>query len=215
MAMPANWHSEFAKVISCQHCTQVTDRNLKRDACEDVPQPGYIGSRYHQTRLLLVGQNPGKPGNLAAADRPYTEALRALRDEPTPQLYASLSKVLRDFIPQWPVHGHYFPLSECGLTLEDIAYCNIVRCRTEENRAPNQLLAMQCLSQHFARWIDLLAPKFVVFVGKWAWQQGRSTLDKAGIPYDFMNRQRSLSTLEREANRIRVIQQVRSHCTGR
>ena len=110
--------------------TTATDRHLLRDAEEHVPQPGYIGSNYDARRVLLVGQNPAIPGVLAAADLPYTAALRPLRDEPSVARYRELSSVLESFVPRWPVHGSYFPLQECGLTLQDIAHCNIVRCRT-------------------------------------------------------------------------------------
>ena len=129
------------------------------------------------------------PNSLAVPDRPYTVALRALRDEPTPQRHKELNAVLRGFIPQWHVHGNYFPLADSGLTLEDIAYCNIVRCRTSYDNKPGKLLTSQCIDEHFVRWLDLLHPKVIVFVGKWAWRQGKSAVDTKGIPCAFMNRQ--------------------------
>jgi hypothetical protein len=97
---------EFAMMIKCSRCSKATDKNLLRDAGENVPQPGYIGPAYDRTRLLLVGQNPAVPPiQLVKRDKFYTAALRALRDDPTEQNYASLQSVLRDFIPTWPVHG--------------------------------------------------------------------------------------------------------------
>jgi hypothetical protein len=213
MSTPVEWrHIEFKRVIACDHCTSATDKNLLRDDGENVPQPGYIGSRYRKSRVLLVGQNPGAPKSLAEPeDRLYTAALRALRDEPTEQRYKELSAVLRTFIPQWHVHNNYFPLAESGLTLEDIAYCNAVRCRTLSNAAPNDKLARKCIDSHFVRWLDLLSPKVVVFVGKWAWRQGRTAVGDKDIPCAFMNRQRSLSEEERLANRAEVVALVRQH----
>ena len=212
MNAPAEWrHTEFARVVSCTRCTYATDQNLLRDDGEHVPQPGYIGPHYRNSRVLLVGQNPATPKSLTVPDRPYTAALRALRDEPTPQRYKDLNAVLRDFIPQWHVHGNYFPLAESGLTLEDIAYCNIVRCRTSNDAKPSELLTTQCIDEHFIRWLDLLRPKVIVFVGKWAWRQGKSAVDTKGIPCAFMNRQRSLSQTERIANRAQVAALVRQH----
>lgn len=205
-----SWSQEFAHVIGCDHCSSTTDRNLLRDDVENVPQPGWVGGNYERTRLLLVGQNPGTPKSLAAADLPYTKALRDLRDNTTDFQYQDLVAVLRSFIPQWPVHGNYFPLAESGLTLEDIAYCNIVRCRTQADTSPGAKLVANCVSQHFSRWLELLKPQAVVFIGKWAAERGGTVVEAAGIPYRFMNRQRSLSSIERTENRNAVVQFVRT-----
>ena len=152
------WHIEFAKVISCAKCSKATDRNLMRDSDEHVPQPGYIGKGYGATGLLLIGQNPGLPNeSLAREDRMHTAALRALRDSPTEQEYARLQVILNCVIPTWPVHNNHFPLRECGLNLEDIAYLNLVRCRTGE-KAPNTSTVEQCRRTHFEPWLEKLNP---------------------------------------------------------
>jgi hypothetical protein len=210
MTTPISWHAEFARVIACARCTTSTDRNLLRDDVENVPQPGYVGANYENSRVLLVGQNPGIPKTLAVQDLPYTAALRSLRDEPNAERYEQLTAVLNEFIPQWPVHGNYFPLRECGLTLSDIAYCNVVRCRTISNRAPGKYLSDACLSQHFNHWLQLLQPRVVVFIGKWASERGAAQVVAAGIPHEFINRQRSLSSVERAANRQAVVKLVRA-----
>lgn len=210
MNTPLAWHTEFAKVIACTKCTADTCRDLLRDCNDNVPQPGYVGPAYSGTRVLLVGQNPGTR-KLAreSLDRTYAAALRALRDEPTPQRYAELSAILRGFIPHWPVTNNYFPLDECGLTLDDIAYCNIIRCRTIGDRKPNQELARRCVSEHFVNWLRWLAPRVVIFIGKWAWEHGHVAVADAGIPFSYMNRQRSLSSIDRSMNRAEVIALVR------
>jgi len=209
MTNQASWPSEFAAVVACERCSVSTDRRLLRDPLENVPQPGFIGDNYPSRRVLLIGQNPGTPKSRLAADMPYTAALRALRDDPTEGPYQHLRKVLKTFIPQWPVHGNYFPLSECGLTLEDIAYCNVVRCRTTKDAMPSDHTARTCSQSHLARWVSLLAPRVVVFIGKWAFERGHSIVDRHGIPCDYMNRQRSLSSEARLENRERVSELVR------
>jgi uracil-DNA glycosylase len=204
-----NWPREFAAVIGCERCSSATDRGLLRDHQENVPQPGFIGDNYWSRRVLLVGQNPGTPKSRLAADMPYTAALRSLREQPTEKNYEHLRKVLRDFIPKWPVHGNYFPLAEAGLALDDIAYCNVVRCRTSADGRPSDATAQTCAQNHLARWILLLSPHVVVFIGKWAFERGRSIVEKHGVPCDFMNRQRSLSSEVRSENRQRVASLVR------
>lgn len=209
--MPSSiaWHAEFARVIACTSCTSSTDRNLLRDHTEHVPQPGYVGANYNKSRVLLVGQNPGiRKTRRAVQDLQYTVALCSLRDEPIAQRYEKLTVVLEDFIPQWPVHGNYFPLRECGLTLSDIAYFNVVRCRTRNDRAPGKHLSDVCLSEHFGRWLHLLQPRVVVFIGKWAAKRGAAQVVAEGIPYEYMNRQRSLSSVKRTENREAVVKLV-------
>jgi len=212
MPTPIAWHAEFARVIACTSCTSSKDRNLLRDDTDNLPQPGYVGADYNKIRVLLVGQNPGtRKTRRADQDRQYTAALRSLRDEPIAQRYEKLSVVLDDFIPQWPVHGNYFPLRDCGLTLSDIAYFNLVRCRTRNDLAPSRYLSDMCLSQHFGRWLHLLQPRVVVFIGKWAAARGRAEVVAQGIPYAYMNRQRSLSSVKRKENRDSVVNLVRAN----
>lgn len=211
MTPPIKWHTEFAKIITCANCTRSTCRHILRNRDENIPQPGYIGARYVESLVLLVGQNPGTPKSLEVQDRPYTASLRALRDTPTPQRYAELSAVLKHFIPQWPVTNKYFPLSECKLSLEDISYCNVIRCRTDSDRKPNQLLAQECIKEHFVNWLHMLSPNVVIFIGKWAWEQGHNAVDELGIPCLYMNRQRNLPADKRAANRNEVAALVRKY----
>lgn len=207
---PMNWPAEFARVISCTACSRSTDRNILRDADENIAQPGYIGRNYWNHRVALVGQNPGTPKTLERQDRRYTSVLRGLRDTPSDVSYQELHKVLQDFIPQWPVHGNYFPLAESGLSLQDIAYFNVVRCRTRGDAKPGVNTVNSCLDNHFGRWLDSLAPRVVVFIGKWAADHASDEVGRRGIPFGFMNRQRSLSSLERDQNRRAVVQLVRA-----
>jgi len=188
-----DWTAEFAQIISCTRCDKFTCRNILRDTEENVPQPGFIGTRFQEKRILLVGQNPGVPNNsLAIRDRIYTAALRRVLDQKSVESLAQLQEVLSKFIPSWPVHGNYFPLQESGLALDEIAYCNIARCRTEGNKEPSLRMASNCADSHFSRWLDLLNPRAIVFVGKWGHSQGAHLADERHIPCDFMNRDRNL-----------------------
>jgi len=90
MSTSTNWAVEFAKIIACQACDSHTDRNLLRDADENVPQPGYIGSNYWSHRVLFIGKNPGTPKSLADPDKPHTRALRQLMDDPNQGNYQAL-----------------------------------------------------------------------------------------------------------------------------
>ncbi len=202
----------FADVTRCTQCDSSTFGRLLRDEGESIPQPGYVGKRYEQKRVLLVGQNPGRPNpskpNLVARDRAYTALLRKHAEAQSPESFLALIAELEDFIPDWPVHGSYFPLEECGLHLDEIAYTNIVRCRTQGDAAPGQRLVANCSRSHLWPFVELLEPVVVIFIGKWASDQFAQTLQSKGIPSAYMNRMRSLSTEEREENRRSVSELV-------
>ena len=205
-----NWPAEFARVISCTTCSHATDRKILRDEGENVPQPGFIGANYWKHRVVLIGQNPGTSKTLKVPDKPYTAALRRLRESPTEAYYHELQTVLGAFIPQWPVHGNYFPLAECDLSLQDIAYFNVVRCRTQSDAMPGSSTVNNCINTHLGHWLDNLTPRVVIFIGKWASDRASQEVERRGIPFAFMNRQRSLSSLERVQNREAVVQLIRA-----
>jgi uracil-DNA glycosylase len=201
--------AEFAAVINCSRCNSATSAKLLRDEQENVPQPGFVGANYYRKRVALAGQNPGLcPPRLAIRDARYTAALRAVRDRPSPETMAELNQVLLDFVPEWPVAGNYFPLRECNLQLDEIAYFNVVRCRTTGNSVPGSYVVSNCLS-HFERWLDQLKPRVLVFIGKWGHDAAAELATSRRIPVTFMNRDRSLSSYERSRNRQEVVDLVR------
>ena len=205
----------FAEVIRCDHCARQGFPKLLRDDEFDLPQPGYVGSNYANTRVLLVSQNPGvSPDRFNAQDKDYAAALIAVRDNPTAAAYNDLKAVLDRIIPTWPYFKNYFPLAECGLGLDDIAFFDTVRCRTVGNATPGRRLARACIGNHFARWLDWLQPRVVVFTVKWAHDNTAHLLNHRGIPNGFINRRRSLSNIERQANRAEVAALVRGVLHG-
>jgi hypothetical protein len=148
---------------------------------------------------------------MSQLDVAYTAALRALRDDPAGTTYVALSEHLRSYVQQWPVHNAYFPLAECGLTLDQIAYFNVVRCRTKGDAAPGAKMTAACIREYFDRWILMLQPRVVIFIGKWAAKMAGTVLDAHGIPHSFINRLRNFDCAAREANRAEVAALVRSH----
>ena len=200
--------TELARIVTCEECVRRGDRTILRDDTFNLPQPGYVGPEYRRTRVLLVGQNPGvSTPEFRERDEHYAAALRGVRDAPSNGTVTALQDVLEDIVPGWPVARH-FPLADCGLRLRDIAYCNLVRCRTSGNAGPSTLMVRNCLD-HFGRWLDWLQPAIVVCIGKWAHDRTAEELDRRGIPHAFINRQRNLSAAERQTNRGEVVELVR------
>lgn len=201
----------FAEVVQCDRCVAAGEAKILHDRRFHVPQPGYIGRNFAGARVLLVGQNPGvSPERFRDQDQRYANALNALTDDPSDACMAPLQRLLEEIIPTWPVSGSYFPLQECGLRLQDIAYVNLVRCRTTGNAMPSSTMTERCKQLHFAGWLDWLEPRVVVCVGKWAHDQIAGLLDTRGIQHAFVNRMRSLSSAERQANVAEVVGVVRA-----
>lgn len=207
----------FADVVKCDRCSATRFPELLRDSGENVPQPGFVGRDYERTCVMFVGANPGvsrKSGPKARVDAEYTSALRAFRDSPNEVGYRHLDDTIRRVLPQWSVYRQYFPLAESRLELEQIAYCNLVRCRTVGNTDPSTDLFGECICRHFRAWLDLLDPRFVVFIGKKAQQYGESEIRRRHIPFDTINRSRRWSRAMRANNRTDVGNRVREALDG-
>lgn len=199
---------DFARVIRCTLCTTATDAALARTE-RDVPQPGFVGVNYAAHRVLLVGQNPGQPKTSRLRDEPYMEALRELGRTPSPATHAHYATTVRAYAEHWPITRAHFPLARCGLTLDDIAYCNIVRCRTVADAAPGPRVMGTCVVTHFEHWLGRLAPRLVVFIGRWAADRGAAACVRNDIEFVWLSRQRNLPTEAREAGIADVVGAVR------
>lgn len=197
----------------CDVCSKAGDAKILRDNSFNVPQPGYVGSRYKTGGVLLVGQNPGCcPESKRERDHIYADALKRVRDIPSLENYESLKDLLKEYIETWPVHSSYFPLEECGMSLSEIAYFNLVRCRTHDNAPPSRGMIKNCLDRHLTEWLDILRPRVVVCVGKWAYDQLAPRLRNGNIKIGFINRARHLNQRQREENRDEIVKLV---CQGR
>jgi len=185
------------------------DPNLARTKT-NVPQPGFVGKNYAAHRILLVGQNPAESKQrLEVRDAPYMEALRQLGRTPTPETLTQFQDVVRAYAEDWPITRAYFPLQRCGLTLDDIAYCNLVRCRTTSDAAPGPRLVGACVSTHFDQWLMRLAPRLVVFIGRWAADRGAAACARQKLEFVWLSRQRNLPTEARETGIAAVVDAVR------
>lgn len=187
----------FSNVVGCERCSL---NDVHRDTFFNLPQPGFIGKNYAKHRLVLIGQNPGaSPERFADKDKLYADLLLKLRKEQSSAAYSTLYAFLLDFMEKWQV-TKYFPIDECNLGLEDIAYFNLVRCRTRNNAAPSRNVTQSCM-QHSLNWIEMLSPRVVVCIGKHSYDRISYELEKRGIPCCFTNRIRSLDNSARQIDR--------------
>src|SRR5688500_13887983 len=132
--MTSQWPIGFAVIASSRICPVDSGSKLLRDDYDNVPQPGFIGKRESSTGIVLIGQNAGTRRRMTAdRDKRYMNALRELRDRPSAVSWDTFWSEMSTFVPHWPLHGRHFPLAECNLEIDQIAYTNIVRCRTKAN----------------------------------------------------------------------------------
>lgn len=197
----------FASVINCRACSicQTISRGMM-----DLPQPGHIGMRYRG--ILLVGRNPcvDPTGRWKAQDSIYFKNMSELGQRPDESAYSRLEGFLVEYIKTWPICTRYFPLKECGLELDDIAYVNLVRCRTVGDKTPQKKMTANCINNHFLPWVEKLKPNIIVFVGKWAADRVKNIEIIKNIDCCVINRKRSLNGAQRAINRSEIVNKVRS-----
>ena len=202
----------FSNVIGCERCSET---DVQRDAFFNLPQPGFVGKNYAAHKVIFIGQNPGtSPEHFAAEDKLYADLLLKLRQKQDSAAYSELYAFLVDFMRKWQVNKNYFPLDECGLGLEDIAYFNLVRCRTRANAVPGRNVTSACM-RHFVNWIEMLSPAVVVCIGKNPYDGISLELEQRGIPCCFINRARDLNNSERQINRNNAGNLVKSVLSGK
>ena len=203
--------AEFGNVIGCERCATA---DVQRDESFNLPQPGFIGKNFPAHKVILIGQNPGaSPDRFADEDKRYADLLLKLRAEQDAAAYSKLYAFLLEFMRKWQVKN-FFPLAECGLDLEDIAYFNLVRCRTQANAAPGRNVTAACM-WHFINWIEMLSPTVVVCIGKNPYDRIIQYLEKRGIPCCFINRARDLNNSERQINRNAAAHFVKNTLSGK
>jgi uracil-DNA glycosylase len=198
------------RVLRCTACESSHRTGVLRDRAENIPQPGYVGKSYTHSGVAFVGQNPAIcPDRLSNEAQPYMGALKMLHDNPSLQSLDRFRKAMEDFSPSWTLFQRYLPLSDCGLQLDQIAYFNVVRCRTFRNTPPRISPTRTCTERHLRDWLKCLRPKCVIFLGKWGYDAAGHVPQELGICTDFLDRSRSLSREVRAKNRQRIIELVK------
>ena len=202
---------EYTTVINCDVCVRQADNVILRND-DNIPQPGHIGSRYEQHRVLFIPQNPGyaKPQRTIQHQR-YAEAEKAFLNNPTQDNMEKLQALLEQAMPRWTIYAQVLSplLTGCNLTLADIALFNAVRCPTISNSTPSATMVANC-KFHLEHWLEWLKPKVVVCIGKWTYREVEPILARHNIPRAYINRDRSLSGVEKMKNMDEVARFVRS-----
>jgi hypothetical protein len=139
------------------------------DLGDEIPQPGFVGTRYRSGGVLFLGKNPGKGGaQKSEEDRLQFEALHRLRDANPADLrclFEDLCELLaRRVMPTWGIVRNYVNpvLSKVGAGLDDVAYLNLLKWRSE---ATNAHLFDASWKAHTGEQYSKLNPGFVIALG--------------------------------------------------
>jgi hypothetical protein len=148
-----------------------TDRSalLRRD--DLTPQFGYVGSRYRETRLLLLGINPGNGKQTevrSATDERMMPALIRFASNPTSANFADAQAAYRAECETWHVwRRHCKQVIGAGrLSLDQVAYSNSLPWRTGSQSRFDDSVAERAAALYALPLIEELKPKLVVAMGK-------------------------------------------------
>jgi len=138
-----------------------------------LPQPGFIGCDYRPGGVLLLGQNPGsdpKGKGMSPSDQLQYRLLSALRDaSDNAEALAAFKNLMSALgvkvMPHWAIARNVVQplLNDLGVNLNQVAYTNMVKFRTNDSGFANTLYekSWELTSEQ----IDLLSPSIIVALG--------------------------------------------------
>jgi hypothetical protein len=140
-------------------------------AADDLlPQFGYVGSRYENRRILLIGINPGNGPRKqrSTGDETAMPALLHFVTQRTPESFQAAQQAYRKVCQGWAVWGRQCDelLSAGGLGMEDIAFTNGLPWRTASQAAFSKAVSRKAAQLYVDPFVRQLQPNVIVAVGK-------------------------------------------------
>ena len=171
-----------AAVMRCEYC-------LSHAPQGDLPQPGWVGSRYIPGRgVVVLLQNPGAAPTDYGTGREASvqKLLREFAENPSDETHSRLMRfMLADMAganggSPWAKWTH--PVSKLVPDQERLAWMNVVKVRTpgktRKDDPPTIDAARHGVSGHLQREFDILKPRGVVTIGN----EARSALAELRLP---------------------------------
>lgn len=153
---------------------------------DEIPQPGFVGTRYRAGGVFFLGKNPGKGAQRRSReDALQFEAFRRLREAERPDLrprFEDLMQLLaQQVMPTWYVVQNYVApvLSKAGAGLDDIAYLNLLKWRSE---VATPLVFDISWESHTGEQYTMLRPALVVAIGRSTRDRFEILLRRSGAP---------------------------------
>lgn len=146
--------------------------DLPSSSSEDIrnddltPQFGYVGVRYEEFRVLLLGINPGNgPRDCRSpADKAMMPKLNRFRDEPSGETFQFASTAFAEACRNWPVWRRFCGelFGEDKLSLDQVAYSNCLPWRTATEARYSDETAERAVHHYVLPLITELKPKIVI-----------------------------------------------------
>jgi len=127
------------------------------------PAPFFVGDNYERVanKVLFIAQNPGWPND---KDTDYNYIY-----ENIPKFKNRFDLLMQAIAWELRVDKIWQGMIKSGIEakLEDIAFTNLVKCATENNKFPDDKMVEKC-AKHLDNEISILRPQCIVFTGKTA-----------------------------------------------
>ena len=137
-----------------------------------TPQLGYVGECYSETRVLILGINPGNgPDVRSKADEQMMPALISFANNPSQERFDQAQKAYKAVCVTWPVWWRRRCSEVIGagkLELEEVAYSNCLPWRTESGTAFTPSVQEKAAKLYAYPLIEELQPKLIIALGKCA-----------------------------------------------
>jgi uracil-DNA glycosylase len=204
----------FLNVSRCTYCKGTP--SVLSDS-QNLPQAGFIGKQYAKSKILLIGQNPGISSNVEKFRQQNIEhsaLISHLNERADVASYEALAEALKGYLREWPIKKKYFP---AAMEMDNLAFINLVRCRTQNNKAPGERTVTTCIDAHLIKWIEWLKPNAIVFLGKWAFDQFQQNPSLCNIRAKYagklfcINRDRSLNTAKLKVQKQWLAEFIETH----
>jgi hypothetical protein len=174
----------FLSVYQCTLCPNCARQFPELDS-SFPPQPGFVGARYHAAspRIMLLAQNPGHASRAAHSPneaRMY-DLWKKASETRTDEDFGKCMAFLREFMESWPIIEKARLRERFALSLDDVVYTNILKCKTRENKQPSAGIYKTCLQQTTCRQIEVLSPAYLLCFGKAVFEEVEPVAAKLGI----------------------------------
>ncbi|MBX7134183.1 MAG: hypothetical protein K1X67_16040 [Fimbriimonadaceae bacterium] len=136
---------------------------------------GFVGTRYTPGEgIVLLAINPGGGGDAyterTAEDRvffPLLERFKAARGHAVPSAFEAVNQAFAPIVRGWNLWRILGPtLEAAGLTLEEVAYMNLVPYRTRGDKMPPVAAQQAAWTRIIQPTLGVLEPRAIVTLGK-------------------------------------------------
>jgi len=135
-----------------------------------IPQFGYVGAQFAQSRVLLLGINPGNGKDLVRSrqDKSMMPALHRFAADLSAESFVEAQKAYKTVCQSWSVwQRHCSEVIGAGrISLEDVAYTNALPWRTASESNFDDAVGEKAAKNYAYPLIEDLQPRVIIAMGK-------------------------------------------------